>query len=160
MRDRLKCFCFPLVDGSGSGANGNPALCQGPQPVFVHLKASETCEGCLNLYVSWYTTFHQKLGGYYAPLASCINGNHTFFYTPLAEALYRLEPVYNGALVATGSCDCPKQKAIGVTVSSCTRCAAPAGDPCSPSKPHYSSYNVENNVPGGSQLVFDYSKKY
>ena len=132
------------------------------EAVLVYLKASDTCEsGCFNLYVSWYSTFGQQLGGYHAAPGPCINGNYTFQYSPLVEALYRLEPVYNGIPVQTGSCDCPKHKAIGITVSSCSRCAAPPGDPCSPEagKPHYKSYDAANNVPGGSQLVFDYSRK-
>ena len=158
----MGCLTFFQVDGSGSGSNGNPALCVSSEAVLVYLKASDTCEsGCFNLYVSWYSTFGQQLGGYHAAPGPCINGNYTFQYSPLVEALYRLEPVYNGIPVQTGSCDCPKHKAIGITVSSCSRCAAPPGDPCSPEagKPHYKSYDAANNVPGGSQLVFDYSRK-
>ena len=83
------------VDGSGSGADGNPALCSG-RPVQVHVRAnaSSVCEGaCMQLYVSWYSTFGVRLGGYYAAQAGCVTGNYTFSYTPLVPALYRLDVV-------------------------------------------------------------------
>ena len=111
----------------------------------------------MRLLVSWYDTYMTQLGSFYAPLVSCINGNYTFRYAPAVEALYRLEPVYNNELVKTGpACECTRVNAVGITVSSCNRCASPH-EPCEVET--YKQYEVERNIPGGCQLVFDYSKK-
>jgi hypothetical protein len=136
-----------VVDGSGSGSSGDPALCSN-KPYLVNLKtSSDICEpNCYALRTSWFSTFGQRLGYTDAIYLGCVNGNYTFQYTPITPAVYHLDLFYNGQQVKTGgNCDCPTRKNIGIVVDTCNRCAAP-DKPCDP--PTTKQYDVENNVPG------------
>ncbi len=122
------------------------------------------CGTGFDLLVSWYTTFDQLLGSFLVAPSSCLGGVYTFLFSPSAVALHRLDLRYAGVPVPNNSsCPCPPRpgclclgnhSAAGLVAADCNRCDAPNA-PCRPAATP--QYDTANNVPGGSQIVFDFS---
>jgi hypothetical protein len=123
--------------------------------------------GCgvgFDLLVSWYSTFDQLLGSYLVTPTSCAGGVYSFFFSPSVPALHRLDVRYGGVPVQNNvTCPCPPPPdcaclgshiSTGLVAADCNHCDAPDA-PCRPAVTP--QYDTANNVPGGNQIVFDFS---
>ena len=122
------------------------------------------CGVGFQLLVSWYTTFDQLLGSFAVAPSSCLGGVYSFLFSPTVVAFYRLDLQFAGVPVPNNSsCPCPPRpgclclgnhSATGLVAADCNKCDAPDA-PCQPAVTP--QYDTANNVPGGSQIVFDFS---